>query len=123
MNALPVGILSGTTTELGDFDQCISINGAFGESRFVGKYCLATINLPRSQLFEPLPLNRSLLKNDWIGDALEMWHNNDNYYAVASAVCFPSICRQQEIRHILMACMYIRLCTITNFINSQITKR
>lgn len=110
MSTFPAGLLSGTTTELGDFDQCLSIDGTFQERTFVGKYCLATVNLPRTELFKPTPLNRSALSPAWIGDVVEQWYNNDNWYSFASGICFPSICQQEEIRAILQACTCTLLC-------------
>ena len=115
MNLMPPGVFSGTTTELGDFDQCLSINGAFNKSQFVGKYCLATVNLPRDDKFQTFALNRSVLKHEWLGDALEMWYHNDNFYAPASAVCFPSICHESEIKHILMECKFVCLFSFDTF--------
>lgn len=101
----PIGILSGTTTELGDFDQCLSIRSEFQQQEFVGKYCLATVNLPRIDQFRhPIPINQSTLNHSWMIDYIEQWYQNDNYYSMASAICFPSICNENEIRQLLLSC-------------------
>lgn len=104
MSTFPAGVLSSTTTELGDFDSCLSVDGAFQGQALVGKYCLATVHLPKRQLYTPFAVNQSALKPAWIGRILEQWHNNDNYYGLATAVCFPSLCHQEEIQSILRAC-------------------
>jgi len=109
MAILSPGLLSGSSTELGDFDQCLSIDGAFQGRQFTGKYCLATVHLQKTELFKPLELNRTLLKPAWIADTIEQWHNNDNWFALANGVCFPSVCDADEIRSILQACK----CTCT----------
>lgn len=106
MKLTPSGILSGTTTELGDFDQCLEVDGHFGGDHFVGKYCLATVNLPRANLFSPSGLNRSSLKHEWMANRIEKWYQNDNYYAVATGVCFPSLCQAEEIKEMLTACEF-----------------
>ena len=108
MNFKPAGILSGTTTELGDFDQCLSVASKYNNDKFVGKYCFGTVNIPRNELFQR-NFNFSYLEPKWIGDYVEKWHYNDNYYAIATALCFPSICHQDEIRQILLQCKYIHL--------------
>ena len=94
---------------MGDFDQCLSIDGTFQDDKFVGKYCLATVNLPKTELFKPLAINKSLLEHPWLFDTIELIHNNDNYYAMASGLCFPSICHQEEIRTILISCKLVAL--------------
>ncbi len=108
MKLSPPGILSGTTTELGDFDQCLAVRGQFEGDHFVGKYCLATVHLPKRRLFSPMNLGNltqlSGLKPAWIGKILEQWHNNDNWYALTTALCFPSICQPEEIRAVARAC-------------------
>ena len=100
---LPPGLLSGTSTELGDYDQCLSVVGQFDELKFVGKYCLATVNIPRRELFNPPILNRSQLSLPWIDGFIQQWYNNDNWYSIASSVCFPSVCHQEEIRRLLLS--------------------
>lgn len=105
MSMFPPGLLSGTTTELGDFDQCQSVQASYHKTNFVGKYCLATVNLPRQKLFDSLDIDQSKLQYKWMKKVIEKWHNNDNYYSLASAVCFPSLCHETEIREIFLACM------------------
>nr|XP_027193733.1 nose resistant to fluoxetine protein 6-like [Dermatophagoides pteronyssinus] len=102
----PIGLLSGTTTELGDFDQCLSIRNKFQQKKFVGRYCLATINLPRTNKFQhPIGIqnNHSQLEHEWLIDYIEQWYQNDNYYSIATAICFPSICNEREIRQLLIS--------------------
>ena len=106
MTTFPAGILSGTTTELGDFDQCLSVDGSFKEEKFVGKYCLATVNLPRPHLYEPIEVNSTLLKLDWTSKYIEQWYHLDNKYPMATGICFPSICKPNEIKEVIKSCKY-----------------
>ena len=106
MATYPAGVLSGTTTDLGDFDQCISIDGNFQQQQIVGKYCLATVSLPKTELFKSFEANGTNLKPFWIAKIIEQWHNNDNWYSLATGLCFPSLCHQEEIRSILRACKF-----------------
>lgn len=104
---LPSGIMSSTTTYLGDFDQCLSIKDHFDGEQFVGKYCLATLNIPRTEQFQhPVLLNSNYLNHSWMADYIEKWYQNDNYFAMTTALCFPSICEADEIRLMLRSCNY-----------------
>lgn len=102
---LPPGVLSGSFTELGDFDQCISIKDKFQTKPFVGRYCLATVHLPKSRNFQKINLNKSYLAYPWMADSIQKWYDNDNFFALATGVCFPSLCRADEIKEILEHCM------------------
>ena len=114
MNFKPAGLLSGTTTELGDFDQCLSVAGKYAEDSFVGKYCFATVNIPRKELFRR-DYNFSYIQPEWMSHVIEKWHYNDNYYALATALCFPSVCHQQEIRDILLKCLFLFLFHLSSY--------
>lgn len=106
MNTFPTGILSGSSTQLGDFDQCLSIKGNFNQQEFVGKYCLAIINLPKTKQFQAIHLNESDLNPRWLLKSFEQWNNNDNWFSFASGICFPSICNQEEIKTIIRTCKF-----------------
>ena len=106
MGSFPSGVLSTTTVDLGDFDQCLAVNGAFNNRNFVGKYCLATINLPRPNLHQPINLNYSSMEPSWIGKYIEHWYHVDNKHSLATGVCFPSICNEFEIKELLRSCEY-----------------
>lgn len=95
------GVLSGTTTWLGDYDQCLSVRTTFGSRPLVGKYCLATVSLPRQARFHPLPVNESVLTQRWLAGPLRSWADNDNYYSVAFGLCFPSTCQPKEVHQLL----------------------
>lgn len=112
MGSLPVGLFSSTITQLGDFDQCLSIDGIFKETSFVGKYCLATVNIPRTA-YQPVTFNTSVFKSksskndyNWKIDAVELWHKLDNKYSISTAVCFPSLCHENEVKIVLKSCEY-----------------
>jgi hypothetical protein len=46
---LPSGILRGNVTQLGDFDQCLSVVAQENPS-IVGKYCLASVDVQATAL-------------------------------------------------------------------------
>ena len=101
MVTLPTGVLSGSTTHLGDFDQCLEIEGNFHQQEFVGKYCLATIHLPKN---ESINLKGNDINPPWLFKAFQQWKNNNNWFSFASGICFPSICKPEEIKTIISTC-------------------
>ncbi len=103
MGSLPIGLLSTNMVELGDFDQCLTVDGQFKKVDFVGKYCLATVNLPRKS-YQPVTYNASVLGAKWKVDAVELWHQLDNKYSISVGICFPSLCRENEIRAVMRSC-------------------
>ncbi len=106
MGSLPIGLLSSNLVELGDFDQCLAVDGQFEQVNFVGKYCLATVNLPRKP-YQPVIYNASVLgTSKWKVDAVELWHILDNKFSISMGVCFPSICQEKEVRAVMRSCKY-----------------
>ena len=103
MGGLPSGMLSMTQTSLGDFDQCLSIRDSFQNVPFVGKYCLATLSIPRKSFFKNINYNGTDLPVKWFNSFIKQFYANDNWYYSASGVCFPSICKPEEIREIILA--------------------
>lgn len=76
----------------------------------MGKYCLATLSLPRQQRFDRLVFaenETNRLRHAWLGEYFSKWNANDNYYSMAQSLCFPSICSANEIRHLLLACKFV----------------
>lgn len=66
---VPSGILSGNVNQLGDFDECINVESPNNE--FIGKYCLAYVqisipdNLPRLKRFRKLLQSHDAFVNDF----------------------------------------------------------
>ena len=103
---LPSGLLSGTTTALGDYDQCIAIHAQEPDIGLIsGQYCLATLSVPRESIFNQKVPEKSI-RPKWLAPYLKAWLDNDNYYSMASALCFPTQCQASEIRAILRACKF-----------------
>lgn len=100
---LPSGMLSTTMADLGDFDQCLAITDIHEGVNFVGKYCLATVNIPRKP-YSPLTFNESLLQPNWRNKYLDLWHQLDNRYSFATAICFPSVCTESEVKTVVQSC-------------------
>lgn len=43
---IPSGILTGNVRDLGNFDECLAVEHTFLKGHFIGKHCMAKINLP-----------------------------------------------------------------------------
>lgn len=104
---LPAGLLTGSLTDLGDYDQCRKIRVGDGP-QFQGQYCLAKI---RPALPPPKPdlLIRDVilsmdkmpsLRNTVFEDVARNAHG---FYSlpVQLAVCIPSVCSANDISLIL----------------------
>lgn len=44
----PNGVLIGSTYDLGNFDECVSVDAEINEERIQGKYCLATVKFDKT---------------------------------------------------------------------------
>lgn len=55
---LPSSLLKGNVNQLGDFDQCISVEGRYGNERtnydIYGKYCLVSIDITLPQTMQEI---------------------------------------------------------------------
>ncbi|KAJ6223339.1 hypothetical protein RDWZM_001884 [Blomia tropicalis] len=77
------GILEGRLTYLGQYDECIATKG----ENFVGKYCIAHIQLPRN-------VSQTLAKISGISSSL---YQN---LPVKLGVCLPSTCSTEDVNTI-----------------------
>ncbi len=99
------GILVGTVTDFGDYDQCLSIepNQVIGESQ----YCLIDISIP---LPEPMPIHHNMFHR--VNVLPEFIEKNQNHIFVKLAedastfywvnpklgICVPNKCSQNDIK-------------------------
>lgn len=115
--SLPSGILSGTTTSLGDFEQCLhgvprdfaslpSSNSGGGDQQkatsfsYDTQYCLLTLRARRSeqQRFTPLNFGNSSTSpsSAWERDHLQRWLVTDNKVPIVVGLCLPASCNGEE---------------------------
>ena len=96
---LPSSILSGTTTNLGDFDQCIAISSA--SDQIEGKYCILTISPKKERNYQSIVLNETLFDSKWFAEEVRVWLELDNQMQFANGICMPSDCEPAELKYLL----------------------
>ena len=113
------GLFSGTFTNFGDFDSCLSIDNRqhlsnstidndqdISTIEFIGKYCFATIRLP-NQVKNPFSsissINSKHSNNNeiWKQSLLERWLQANPRYPLANALCLPSVCDEKFIGNLI----------------------
>ncbi|RWS15040.1 Nose resistant to fluoxetine protein 6-like protein [Dinothrombium tinctorium] len=99
------GILDGTITSLGSFDECLQIKSADSEVSFVGKYCLITGQLPLPPKpskygFETRLLNLSESRSELI---MDVGRYAQIFYdmVIRVGICVPSACSTHDVQIIL----------------------
>jgi len=96
---LPMGLLSGTITNYGDYDQCVDISGISDGDQINGKYCFLNIRPPLPPVGQTLNFSGSLYENSWldkkIGKFARMYGRIDN------GICIPSVCHENEVTQVL----------------------
>ena len=93
----PSGVISGTVSAFGDYDQCVDIYESVDGESIVGKYCLLNIYIPM-----PIPMdiafNDTIYANSWLK---YFGRNSPNHGLITNGVCLPSECEKSEIKFIL----------------------
>lgn len=100
----PTGILSGTISSFGDYDQCLDIKGLVNDTIIRGKYCLLTIRPPRPQddiNYRFKFANDSKYKKSWYENEINDLIILDNFAPLVNGICVPSVCDRHEIKQIL----------------------
>ena len=99
---LPSGILSGTITAFGDFDQCLKIDELIDNNiKIDGKYCFVTIRPLREEKYKSIQLNSTQITSKWFEKEVNDWLEVDNVVPFAIGICFPSICEKNEIKKLI----------------------
>ena len=97
---LPIGMLSGTTTNYGDYDQCLSTTGHLEDGTNVfGKYCFLNIRPPLPPIGETLNLKGSAYENTWVNERVGRFARM--YGRLANGLCIPSVCSDTEMTQLL----------------------
>lgn len=93
---LPIGLMSGTVTNYGEYDQCIAINAINDGYQFSGKYCFLYLKPPLpSDMFTPISVNGSKYENTWIDTKIVK--PGRLYGKISNGICVPSVCTNSEL--------------------------
>ena len=89
---IPSGLLSGTFTNFGDYDQCLEIKTNDNNIEIEGKYCFLTLCPIRPNKERSISLNGSKYENSWYETHINLWFDLDNLVPIANGIYFPSVC-------------------------------
>ncbi|KAL4704138.1 hypothetical protein ACJJTC_003423 [Scirpophaga incertulas] len=114
----PAGVLSGNGNQYGDFDECLSIDGAVR-----GKYCLASLQISLPD--EYAQIDNLLHSGHYIrSNVTDMGHRVPRYSSLLWGVCIPSSCSSFDLEEELSIRLrglgisvkvYNTMCTVKNF--------
>ncbi len=96
---LPIGLLSGTITNYGDYDQCLAIKGMSAGYEVNGKYCFLNIRPPLPPVGQTLNLTGSIYENSWLNEKVGKFARM--YARISNGICLPSVCNEIEITKVL----------------------
>ena len=109
---LPSGILEGTLTDLGAFDECLAVKSEAveGTKGFVGQYCILDMrpaferNIPLGS--DPPP---GITANDLVWDQIlqRFWSNND-LLSFRYGACIPSTCSREDFDQLANYCKFLQ---------------
>ncbi|KAI1293527.1 Nose resistant to fluoxetine protein 6 [Halotydeus destructor] len=102
----PSGILGGTVTSFGDYDQCLEMESEDVKPRFFGKYCMVNFKTERAALGS-LNISRHLHKQVPVYD----------YYNLNFGFCIPSTCRPIDLKKLLDSRLQGQLVSVTGDIS------
>lgn len=106
---LPTGLLSGTITNFGDYDQCLSTSGQIDDSIAVyGQYCFLNIRADLPPVGHAVELNGSAYEKSWVNQRIARFARM--YGRIANGVCIPSTCAKEEVTDFLRNGIVIRSC-------------
>lgn len=102
---VPAGVLEGTLTDYGDFDECLEISVPLrnGSEDFRGRFCAIEVIPP----MPPIPKNYSLsnLKRakplDTLATELRLTQSSFHFIELRMGVCIPSSCSAEDLRNIV----------------------
>ncbi|KAM3968323.1 drop dead [Aphomia sociella] len=114
----PSGILSGNANQYGDFDECLSVDGAVR-----GKYCLANLQVsfsdPKYKQLDNLIHSGHYIRSN----VSDMGHRIPRYSSLLWGVCIPSSCSSYDLEEELSnrladlgmtVKVYNTMCTVKN---------
>ncbi|XP_066603638.1 nose resistant to fluoxetine protein 6 [Prorops nasuta] len=98
------GLLSGNVNQLGDFDECVAVDGSEG---IQGQYCLVYLQLDADESRPDLKQLHRLLHSHYAfrSNVSDPGHRVPRFSTINWAVCTPSTCTHKDVeaslRHIL----------------------
>jgi len=104
---LPSGILDGTLTDLGSFDECLDVRSDVeATSRFVGQYCILDM---RPAFEQNIPLGSKpppgITPNDLVWDhTLQRFWSNNDLLSFRYGACIPSSCTRDDFDQLVNYC-------------------
>ena len=109
------GLLSGTITDYGDYDQCMSIRGYVDHSlntsssssfsnhhhdfSINARYCLLTIRPPNPPFETVLNFTGTHYENSWPARRFATPFHRF-FWRITSGLCFPTACYQSEMEQV-----------------------
>lgn len=91
----PSGVLDGTVTSFGDYDECLDIESKGTRPRLFGKHCMANFKFDKKELSN-LNISRRVLDRSPVFE----------HYFLNVGLCLPSTCRTEDIEKIIKHGMY-----------------
>lgn len=97
---LPSGLLDGTLTHFGDYDECVSMNSS--------KYCLVFTKVPQLLVRKPEGFNRPFEQHhfNFSTQVFQELHKNLHYFRymnLTTGLCLPRQCSRLEIMSLMQA--------------------
>ncbi|XP_033228277.1 O-acyltransferase like protein-like [Belonocnema kinseyi] len=93
---MPSGLLNGNVNQLGDFDECLGVEGSEG---IRGKYCLAYLQLDVDQSRPDLKYLHRLLHSHYAfrSNMTDPGHRVPRYSTINWAICTPAACSHHDV--------------------------
>lgn len=117
---LPAGVLEGTFTDYGSFDECLEIVVPLknGSEDFRGRYCAAEVSPLLPPVLRNYSFARQLPENpfDTLGKQFVKSSSNLHYLKFRFGVCIPSACSIDDLRGIFPGVLNV------TFLNVHVSK-
>ncbi|KAI1303636.1 hypothetical protein HDE_02093 [Halotydeus destructor] len=84
------GLLDGTVSSFGDYDQCLNIKTTIEGEKVIGQYCILS-----------LALDKGILASSDVGQDLNKAIPPANYYHPLLSLCLPSTCSQEDVHQLV----------------------
>lgn len=103
MAKIKPGFLSGEYGDFGKWDQCLDVDYNEVDLKFKGKYCLYGMHWPQPDTDQELYELAQAFNGTWLEEFVQM-HKTFRIVPITNALCFPSVCSQQEIQVAIQHC-------------------